>query len=164
MKTNQPIVRIACFLSAAILFSGCAALNCDPSIETSIITKAGCEFGSNGYDAREQRLVLTYKEEEEIKRSLLEVYAAISQEQKEVSAKLANRQQEYNNLNRSLQKLLAVLKARSANNSAMKERIRRTENKLTQVNTDPSKSTLKKKQQLQELRNEVSGLEEALSF
>ncbi|MCI0653229.1 MAG: hypothetical protein L0Y39_01945 [Methylococcaceae bacterium] len=151
-------------MSAAILFSGCAALNCDPSIETSIITKAGCEFGSNGYDAREQRLVLTYKEEEEIKRSLLEVYAAISQEQKEVSAKLANRQQEYNNLNRSLQKLLAVLKARSANNSAMKERIRRTENKLTQVNTDPSKSTLKKKQQLQELRNEVSGLEEALSF
>lgn len=164
MKTNQPIVRTTHFLFAAIFFSGCAALNCDPSVETSIITKTGCEFGSEGYDARGEKLQLTLAEQQEINQSLKEVYAAISQEQKEVSAKLANRQQEYDQLNHSLKTLLAHLKARSGSNEQMKNRIRQTENKLTKVNTDASKSSLKKQQLLQDLRNEVSGLEEALSY
>ncbi|MGH8547384.1 MAG: hypothetical protein ACRERU_02035 [Methylococcales bacterium] len=164
MKTNPTISRITCFLSAAILFCGCAALNCDPSVETSIITKAGCEFGSEGYDAREEKLQLTLAEQQEINQSLKEVYAAISQEQKEVSVKLAGRQQEYDRLNRALNTLLTHLKANSVNNEQMKKGIRQTENKLADINTDTSKSTLNKQQQLEELRNEVSGLEEALSY
>jgi ABC-type transporter Mla subunit MlaD len=164
MKTNPAVARPTFVCLSVFLFYGCASLNCDPSVETSILTKAGCEFGSDGYDAREERLKLTLAEQREINQSLNEVYAAISQEQKQVSAKLANRQQEYDRLNRSLNTLLAHLKARAADNTALQNRIRATENKLVDVNTDTSKSSLKKQQLLEDLRREVASLEEALGY
>ncbi len=161
MSRRKTIVLSGYFVS--VVSTGCASLNCDPSVESSIITKAGCEFGS-GYEEREEALKLTLAEEQKFKKSLLEVHAAISQEQKQIGRKREQSQRKFDKLNRSLGKLLAQLKSRSANNVEMQKQIKQTENALSKVNTETSNSVLKKQAQLDDLQREVSDLEAALAY
>lgn len=144
--------------------TGCRTLtkaDCDPSIEKDVITKTRC-LGL--YEERVGELQLSLEEQKALNADLQTTLAAVQKEQNEIAVEVKNKQQEYAQLNAAVNSLMSKLKAKSAQNTGLKRSINEIEAKLAQVNQPQpdDASTLQKKQQLDELRQQLGALQKEL--
>ncbi|MGQ0697103.1 MAG: hypothetical protein ACT4PZ_02560 [Panacagrimonas sp.] len=152
-------------ITLLVLQAGCAKLtkaDCDPSKELGAITKTRCLTGGV-YDERVQELELSVEEQAAIKRDLEVTLAAVQKESGEVRTEVQNKKQEYAQLNAAVNSLLARLRTKAANNAGLQKSIREIEAKLAEVNQPQADAgTLQKQAQLDELKQQLAGLQKEL--
>lgn len=152
-------------IAALISLSGCTVTpeECDPSSDTGFSDKLKCEAFSDGYEQNVEQVELTLQEKKAYQQALQETYAALDEEQSEVRGELKDKSAEYTSLNKAMNDLLSMLLEKAGDNQALQQEIKLLEGKLDTINQDQG-SVLEKKQQLQDLQQQISDLESVLGL
>lgn len=165
MKKITHHYKYAMVLSA-LLLSGCATTNCDPSnANAGFFEKMGCDIGG-GYresvDRNEQALVAARNENLYFQ----EIYRQIEAQKTNTRASLNEQQQQNARLDQSLSALLNQVKAQHGNRAGVQQRINQLEQQLQVVKqgaTNSDTATMRRKQQeLEKLQSEVKELQNYL--
>lgn len=165
------LVRIGfCALLLGTL-AGCAttASQCTASVSSaSLISKLNCDYGG-GYAEQvrnsEQDLVAAREQN----RQFNQVYDELSALQASTRQDLATQQRQQANLQKSLNGLLATLKARDGNKSDVQQQIAGLEKQLKAGQGAPAKNASSaqieaRKQELKALQQQVSRLQLSLGY
>lgn len=160
-------------LGAVVLasLSGCAttASQCNASnSDTSLIGKLNCDYGggyAEGVRNSEQDLLAA----QEQNRQFTQVYNELSAMQASTSKDLATQQRQQADLQKSLNGLLATLKARHGNKQDVQQQIAGLEKQLRTAKTAPAKNASSadleaRKQELKNLQQQVSRLQLSLGY
>jgi|SRR5471032_2591060 len=160
------ILPLALLLLAATL-SGCASSmsECDPTTgDVNIISKFNCRY-SGTYDQRVDAKQQTLVHEQALNREFKAVLAAIEQEKNQSNGSLKSRQASADQLNRSMDTLLTQLKQKAAGQKKYQKQIGELQTSMNQARQQqPSQSVLDKQLQLENLRSQVSSLQQDLEL
>lgn len=147
--------------------TGCASSpsECDPTAgDASIVSKFNCRY-SGTYDQRVAAKQQTLSHERALNAEFKAVYAAIEQEKNQTDGDVNRRRASYNQLNRSMDTLLAQLKLKAAGQQKYQRQIGELESSMKQARRQaPSQSVLEKQLLLENLRGQVSSLQQDLDL
>ncbi|MEA9391543.1 hypothetical protein SJI19_13490 [Acerihabitans sp. TG2] len=147
--------------------SGCASSmsDCDPTTgDVSIVSKFNCRY-SGTYDQRVNVKQQTLTHEQALNHEFKAVLAAIEQEKNQSNSSLKSRQASADQLNRSMNTLLTQLKQKAAGQKKYQKQINDLQTSLDQAQQQqPSQSVLDKQLQLEDLRSQVSSLQQDLEL
>lgn len=150
----------------ALLLAGCASTpeECDPTTgDVSLIRKFNCKY-SGTYDKRVDMKEQTLAHEKELNTEFKSALAAIEKEKSLVNADLKTRQVNRQELNQSVNNLLAQARVKSKNRADIQTRINTIEKQLNESQNSPDKSTMEKQLELENLKNQVTDLQSDLGL
>lgn len=151
------------FLMTGIL-SGCA-LNpeqCDSTNrDASTVEKFRCR---DAYKTNVEKTQLKLDNAQELNQQFKAVYDALDKERKEVGTELRNKKSEYAALQTALGKLLDSLNAKATGNAALQAEVASVQQELEAVTNDTSPSVIAKQEKLNQLKQRVTDLQNALGL
>ena len=155
--------RLAFTIIAIFLISGCAttASECDPAVRMNTVTTASCILGGH-YQARQLSKEAELREQTIISDSLRQIYALLEAEQRSVASSLVTTQNQYKQLNTTLNNLIAQINENSEGNLALQQKIDDLKKKQSYVNS--STSNAQKQLALDSLYSEVESLRNELGY
>ncbi|MBU4682350.1 hypothetical protein KC222_10020 [Cedecea davisae] len=158
-------MRYLLLLIGAVLLSGCAtdARQCDPTTgDVNIITKFNCNY-SGTWDKRVEEKEHTLQHEQAMNKEFNAVYAAIEQEKAKSNASVASKRQTQQNLDRSLNALVAQLKTKTAGKAVAQKQLAALEKSMKEAQSKPAESVMQKQLELQELQGQLNELQSTLA-
>jgi len=152
---------------AGLGLAGCATMSanqCDPrNADAGFLNKLGC----NTQGVYAQRVVTKQQvllDEQKANQLFREVYAELEREQRDVGQQLAQQQDRYAALNRTLDALLGEIRARAQGNRRIETEIAAIEQEMQQINQSEAPSVLQKRLELEALTQRINALESDLGL
>lgn len=158
-------MRYLLLLITAILLSGCAtdARDCDPTTgDVNIITKFNCNY-SGTWDKRVEDKKNTLQHEQVLNKEFAAVYAAIEQDKAQSNASVASKRKAQQDLERSMNNLVAQLKKKTAGRADAQKQVADLEKRMAETQNKPSASVMQKQMELQNLQQQLNELQTTLA-
>lgn len=164
-------LRLSLCILALLSVGGCAttASQCNASdSDVSMIKKLNCDYGG-GYSEQVRNSEQALVDAREQNRQFNDVYAQLSAQQTSTRQDLATVQRQQASLEKSLNGLLATLKARHANKRDVQQQIAGLEQRMkasqnAPANTANAAQVEARKQELKALQQQVSRLQLSLGY
>ncbi|AOR63655.1 hypothetical protein [Pectobacterium wasabiae] len=148
----------------ALLLAGCVTnpQSCDPTTgDVNIVTKFNCNY-SGTWDQRVTEKQQTLQHEQALNKEFNAVYAAIEQEKTQSNASVTAKRKSQQELQRSMNNLVAQLKKKSAGRADAQKEIAALEKSMKEAQNRPSESEMQKQMELQKLQGQLTGLQKML--
>lgn len=152
-------------LIGTLLLAGCVTnpRDCDPTTgDVNIVTKFNCNY-SGTWDKRVEEKTGTLQHEQELNKEFKAVYAAIEQEKAQSNASVASKRKAQQDLERSMNNLMAQLKKKSAGRADMQKQVNDLEKRMKEAQNTPSASSMQKQMELQQLKEQLNELQSTLA-
>ncbi|MEI7173287.1 hypothetical protein [Pectobacterium carotovorum] len=158
-------MRILLPVFTTLLLAGCVTnpQSCDPTTgDVNIVTKFNCNY-SGTWDQRVTEKQQTLQHEQELNKEFNAVYAAIEQEKAQSNASVATKRKSQQELQRSMNNLVAQLKKKNAGRTAAQKEIAELEKSMKEAQNRPSESEMQKQMELQKLQGQLTELQKMLA-
>ncbi|WMV71544.1 hypothetical protein [Xenorhabdus griffiniae] len=158
------MMRGLVMLAAGVALAGCVTKtkDCDPTLgDMSIIAKFNCNY-SGTWDQRVVEKEQELQHEQALNKEFKAIYEAIEREKKSGKESLESKKRSHTALQKSINSLLGQLKTKSAGKVKMEKQIAELEQRLHNLQNQPSPSEMQKQLELQQLQSQLNELQNSL--